>query len=542
MQSTVNKNLILRDNAGIIFNKFKIRFSIYKLGLNQTLKTPKLEMLKSNGLRLRKIKNRISFFVFSIFLFFVYGLDYKETFAQTSTTANTMAPADSGGNDKPELTLAEVLRQVEANHPKLTGANIGRLTAESKLLEKRGAFDPVITTSTDFLRYNSTSTPGKPSLAFQNQGSVEWTTRSGMKFFAGSRLNLGRVKSPLSSTGNTGEYFAGVAMPLLRDRNINAKSIGERQASIDINRAETEIASVRLELFLNAATGYWEWAAANRKLEVNRRIFDISAERAKQVGGRVSKGDLPPIDSTEAAMEVNRRMGNVVKSEQELQKTEIKLGLYLWTPDGQPDYVPLPNRSPENIPIPNRLTDFIVQEGIKRALSSRPELQDLELMNTQFQLEQKLLENSRKPRVDLYLAPGQDTGPNGIGTTFKFGATLEIPVRNRTADGKLANARLKSEKILLEQSIERRRIEAEIRNAAQSANAAHDRYLLAREELVLAKRLEEGERIRFAAGDSTLFLVNQRERAAVESEIKLIEIQAEYEISIIAFKVAANEF
>lgn len=496
---------------------------------------------RTQNLMLKRLKTRLGLFIYGLFLFFLSGAETKEAFSQSTADNRISAVTISGGPDVPEVTLADVLRQVESNHPKLTGANINRLAAEAKLLEKRGAFDPVISASSDFLRYNSTSTPGKAAMAMQNQGIVEWTTRSGMKVFAGSRINYGRVKSPLSSTGETGEYFAGVALPLLRDRNVNAKSIGERQAGIGIGLANTDIAAVRLELFRNAAAGYWDWVAAKRKLDINRSIFEIAKERARQVAARVGNGDLAPIDSTEASMEVQRRMGNVVKAEQELQKSSVKLALYLWKDNGTPDDPPKPERSPQNFSAPSRLSDFIIREGVNRALSNRPELQNLQLMRDQNELEQRLAQNNRRPRVDLYLAPGQDTGFGSVGPTFKFGATVELPLRTRTADGQLAAARLKSEKILLDQQIERRNIEAEIITAAQNVNAAHDRHLLAKLELDLARSLEEGERRRFTVGDSTLFLVNQRERGTAEAEIKLIEIQAEYETALAAFKIATSQ-
>jgi outer membrane protein len=58
----------------------------------------------------------------------------------------------------------------------------------------------------------------------------------------------------------------------------------------------------------------------------------------------------------------------------------------------------------------------------------------------------------------------------------------------------------------------------------------------------LARQLEEGERARFDLGDSTLFLVNQRERATAEARVKLIEIQAEYEQSVAAYRAATVQF
>lgn len=473
--------------------------------------------------------------IFTLVIAAFSGLE--ETFAQVVDVDRRTPTADA-----PKLTLAELLRQVEANHPKLGGAELERRVAEAKLLEKRGAFDPVATASSEFLRYNSSSTPGKSALAFQNQAGVELATRSGIKFFAGSRVNFGKVKSPLSATGGTGEYFAGASVPIFRDRRVNAKSIAEQKAVNEVSAASDAVSAVRFELIRNAAASYWDWVAAKQKLAVNETLFSLADERAGQVAARVKSGELPPIDSTEAATEVQRRMGNVVKSREELQKAAIKLGLYRWRADGLPDDLPDAASAPDSFQTPNVLPDFVIREGIQRAFDRSPQLRILTIERDQNQLDARLAANDRRPRLDLYLAPGYDTGFTGTGATFKFGATVELPLRTRSADGRFAAANLKSEKAELARRTEQQNIVAQIREAAASVNASHDRYLLALQELNLMRDLERGERTRFAAGDSTLFLVNQRERAAAEAQIKLIEIAAAYEQSMVAFRIAALEY
>lgn len=492
---------------------------------------------------LKAVKHRFRLLLSSIFFIFSVGIDTEKAYAQAHWQKDANAGNVSLGslNDTP-VSLGEVIRQVESNHPKITGATVERRVAEAKLLEKQGAFDPVFSTSSEFLRYNSTSTPGKAAFAFQNQGMAEWTTRSGMKFFAGARSNQGRVKSPLSSTGTVGEFFAGVAMPLLRDRNVNAKAIAEQQSAIGINIAETGVVATRFEVVRAASESYWEWVAAKQKLGVNENIYEIARTRAGQIAARVASGDLPPIDSTEAALEVQRRMGNVVKARRDLQKAGLKLGLYLWKSNGEPDEVPPPERAPDKFPQPNPLPDFVLKEGLERALNENPELQRLELEQKQTALDERLARNNRRPRVDLYLAPGQDTGFNSVGTTFKFGAAIELPLRTRTADGQIAAARLKIEKNDLQQRLVRQTVTTQVNDAAQAVNAAHDAYLLALQELELSRTLERGERQRFAVGDSTLFLVNQRERATAEAEVKLIDTQVVYEQALIAFKIVTLRY
>jgi outer membrane protein TolC len=235
-------------------------------------------------------------------------------------------------------------------------------------------------------------------------------------------------------------------------------------------------------------------------------------------------------------------MGNIVKAREDLQKSAIKLSLYRWRDDGSPDLLPLPEEAPDSFPPPNRLPDFVVNEGITRAIDRSPDLRRIDFDRRQSGLDAQLAANDRRPRLDLYLAPGYDTGFNGTGPTFKFGATIELPLRTRAADGRFTQAQLKLQKAELNRRLEEGNIVARVREAATAVNAAHDRYLLALQELNLTRDLERGERTRFAAGDSTLFLVNQRERAAAEAEIKLIDILAAYEQALVNFRIAVLEY
>lgn len=91
----------------------------------------------------------------------------------------------------PVLTLDEVLVQVEAYHPKVRGADAERRIASAKRMEKQGVFDPIINFDSDFLQYNSTSRRGSLLQARTNGVEAEWQTRSGVKFFVGSRYNFG---------------------------------------------------------------------------------------------------------------------------------------------------------------------------------------------------------------------------------------------------------------------------------------------------------------------------------------------------------------
>jgi outer membrane protein TolC len=442
------------------------------------------------------------------------------------------------------LTLDTVLRLVENNHPKLRGTDVERRIATAKRVEKQGAFDPVLSVTSDFLRFNSTSTRGKLSEGFQNQIQVDFLTRSGIKLFAASRYNIGNVKSPLSSTGDTGEYVVGIKVPLFRDFRVNEKSVGERQAFIGESQADVNFSSVRLDLFRKAANDYWDWVAAKRRLDVARNLLELAKIRAEAIRQRTVAGDLPPIDAVEADQEVQRRQGGLTKAERDFQKAQFKLSLSLWADGGTPAPLPGENSVPDPTlqPEPTAVPSAEVDAGMAFAFQRRPELQTIVLQRNSTQLELDLARNQRKPVVDLTFVPGRDTGPLGVGNTVKAGVSIEFPLRQRTADGRIAAAQLKLQKITLEETNQRQQISNEVFDAVSAINTTWERYQAARRELEFAIVLERGETQRFLLGDSTLFLVNQRERATAEARNKVIDTQAEYEQARALFRAATVQW
>lgn len=452
----------------------------------------------------------------------------------------------SAGPQFTTLTLEEVLNLIELYHPKLRGADAQRRIASAKRLEKQGAFDPVVYAGFDYLRFNtefdSKLSRGKVGSSRIADAGVEFLTRYGVKIFGGARYNLGKIKSPLSPTGDGGEYFIEMKIPLLRGAGINEKAAAERQAFLGEPLAQTEFQLTRLDLILKAANSYWDWVAAKRRLDVARSLLDLATFRANAIRQQVQAGDLPQIDSVEADLEVQRRRGNIVKADRDLQKASFKLSLFLWTPSGSPAPIPVEANVPSTTPPPVVLTDDQAQAGQRLALDRRPELEALRITQDITRIDLDLAENQRLPVFDLALGPGRDTGFGAVGNTVKAGVNLSVPLRQRTADGRIAAANLKLEKLNLDLINERQRITTEVLDAVSAINAALERYNVALQEVQLAQALEEGERTRFQLGDSTLFLVNQRERATAEARVKLIDVQVEYEQALAAFRTVTVQY
>ncbi len=455
-----------------------------------------------------------------------------------SATPTSRAPGLtlSSSSDNKVFSIDYFLQQVDKNYPKLQGADVERRIASAKRLEKAGAFDPVLTSLNEYLRVQDSFIAGKPKDAVHNESRVSMLTRSGISIFTGLRLNPNDTKTPFSPTGKSGEYSAGVSVPLLRGLIINEKTAAEQQAKLGEPLAAQVFGSTRLEVLLKAAAVYWDWVGAKARIDIARNLLVIAEARVDQIKRRVQKGDLPALDIAEAEQEIQRRQAALVKSEREFQKASLLLSVLLWDEGGSPRGVPGLQEVPGLQPEPRKLAEADWMEGRKLALELRPELKKIALERKQATVDLRLAENMILPAIDAYLAQGADTGPEGIGPVVRAGIAVSAPLRQRTARGKAQAAQLKIQKLTLDEKAERQRIQAEVDDTVSAINTSYERWAATVLEVKKAKKVEEGERLRFGAGDSTLFLVNQRERMSAEAEMRLAEVHVDYLQSVAAFR------
>lgn len=84
----------------------------------------------------------------------------------------------------------------------------------------------------------------------------------------------------------------------------------------------------------------------------------------------------------------------------------------------------------------------------------------------------------------------------------------------------------------------RERITADVQNALMEVHAAAQRLGMLHRELAAAQELEEGERIKFRFGGSTLFLVNLREQSTFDTAGREVDAHADYHRALVRYRTA----
>lgn len=432
-----------------------------------------------------------------------------------------------GGGGAPVLRLEDVLESVKRSYPPLLAVIQDLDIAEGDIMAALGRFDLAFRFRSDV-----------DSLGFYSNdrydiGVEQPTQLWGASFTGGWRLGEGSFASydGKLETRNRGEWRAGMRLPLFRDRAIDSRRADLRKTQLGRQIASLSIDQQKLVIVQSATRRYWEWLASGRRLTVAQALLDTALQRDGILKEGVKLGQLPAIEVTENERAILQRRSQIVEAERGLEQASIELSLFYRDASGDP-VLAAADRLPPAFPDMRALTPDKLDEDIALALKSRPEITRLGVQRDQTKVDAALARNQRLPGIDIVSGFTYDAGdsltvkrgPQELKTALVF----DLPFQRRNATGRLKAAEARIAQIDLREKFQRDQVVAEVRDAVSAVEAAYRRGQLLRDEVRVARQLEEMERARFDLGDSTLFLVNLREQATFDAQVREVVAQADY--------------
>ena len=435
------------------------------------------------------------------------------------------------------LSVDEIHAWIDRTHPLLKGAGTEKVMARGRMLKALGAFEPTLINDTEIERFISSSNPnlGTQSKGF-NDTIVEARHPWGFRGTAGIREVInGPANIPdLGFAGGTGQVILGGFFPLLKGLMNNPENAELQRSELADPRADVRIAQTRQDLFLAAATQFWDWVAAVKFLEVQRRAVDVADNRFRQVEGRAKAGAVAPLDVVEANQEVQRRREVAIAAQRFVEQEQLKLSMFLWEHNA-PVLPPL-ERAPEFPPQALVPTAETIKAHKIQAKADRPEIKEIDIEARLNNIDLELAKNNLLPSLDAEAAPARAPEKFVLGLGYRFGLELRIPLLQRRSRGEVLEAQGKADRFVLTQKFREQQVVIDVDNALSAIERAKERISAAVESLRLAKTLEEGERIRFRLGATSVLFVNLRERNSVDSEGQVIRAKADYQKALALYQ------
>ena len=296
---------------------------------------------------------------------------------------------------------------------------------------------------------------------------------------------------------------------------------------------------------------------------MKQRSMDLAQKTLSDNQIQVQIGTLAPIDVVQAESEVaTRRVQFVTSTFTEVQtQDQVKK---LITSQGDPGLVLAKLMPADGVRKPEVSDVMAVEQAIKVALENRPEIKQLQLDLENKKIDLDYTKNQLLPTVDFLASytqngvGGKETVRNGFGPTapiiaqynggltdafgqlfgygytgYAVGFSVQIPLRNRAAQGD--NARAATDERIGEQRIssQAQQIALEVRNALTAVEMNKARIEATSKARELAERRLEAEQKKFDLGASTIRFVLQEQTNVAQAQTDELQALVNYTKSIV---------
>lgn len=431
------------------------------------------------------------------------------------------------------LTLEEVFNWVDRAHPLLKGSGTEKIVARGKLLRALGAFEPTLVNDYELERLVK---GGVTKNVGFNDSFLDLRHPSGVKAIGGFRTGLGDIQVADLAINGTNQPIMGLFIPLLKGLMVNPESAELKRSELADPRADVQVAQARQDLFLGAASQYWDWVAAVKLADVQKRALQVAEDRLKQVEPRARAGAAAPLEVVEANQEVQRRKEIMIAAMRTVEQDQFKLSMFLWEKDSPA--TPPVERAPE-FPRPGEPPSTeAIQADKLQARSVRPEVREVVIEAKLNHIDLELAKNNLLPSLNAEAEPSRKPGEFVLGLGYRFGIEMRFPFLQRRARGEVLEAQGRADRFILVQKFREQQVVVDVENALSAIQRAKERIVTALEALRMARTLEEGERFRFSLGATSVLFVNLRERNAVDAEGQWVRAQADYQKALAFYQWA----
>lgn len=435
----------------------------------------------------------------------------------------TQAPAQQ---DSLVLGFREYLAYVKQYHPIAKQARLVLGAAEANLLRSRGGFDPKLEVDYDRKEFKGTEYYDRLNATFKIP------TWFGVEFKGQFEQNEGDFINPSESVPTDGLYSAGVSVSVARGLWINERMATLRKARFFEQQSQADRDIFINQILFDASEAYFKWLQSYNDLLVFEGFLKNAETRFEGIRRSALAGDLAGIDTVEAGIAVQNRALSLEQARVALRNSALKLSNFLWLDNNLPIEIRedvRPETDPSQAVDVTLNLERIVVDSLE--LAEHPKLRSLDYKIKGLEVDKRLKVNQLLPQIDVEYNFLTET-PRFINSfetqDYKGGITFRMPLFLRKERGALQMARFK----LQDAEFERDNAWVSIRN--KLAALSNELQSFNRQNVLISGvvqdygRMLEAEERKFSFGESSIFLINSRERSLIDARLKANEVQRKY--------------
>lgn len=415
------------------------------------------------------------------------------------------------------------IKKVKDENPLMIQAENTKALADYQLQAAKGAFDPKINAgstqkSLDGTKYYTVHEAGMKQQLYASQ-----------YLKAGYDYQFGPYINPENKTSQYGLPYAGIEISLLQGLQIDSKRADLQKATYMKEYLDAESRLQKNEILFRASQQYTELLYILRLQSLGIQFTSLAAERLDFLKNLTNIGERAAIDTVEASIQLQTRQlelqgyqleiikkYNDIKTITAQDQTNVKMA------DSTGSEFEVLYEKTKNSTIARMLSDEI----------NNPILAQYDYKSKMIETDKRLKKEMIKPVLDVsynMLHSLGNTTDNPVSVNnYKWSAQFSMPLFLRKSRNEYKMAKIYLNNIQLEQNNYERQLNNKRENAISAIELLQQQIKLAQESNDFNRRLVEAERLKFDNGESTLFMLNQRETKWLESSAKLLELKLKF--------------
>lgn len=460
------------------------------------------------------------------------------------------------------------------------GGTLGIVSSTLGLGSPITSYDPILTSTLQIDRFSQEPTnpfSGNVPVLFQNTSTANFAYNQG--FVTGTNLSVG-FNNTRQTTNSQFSTFSPAIQPSFKatvtQHLLQGFGILPNKRFIIIAKNNRNLSDVAFRLQIITTVDqiqniYWDLVNAYENLKVQQDALALANKTLSDNKKQVEIGTLAPIEIVRAQSQVatNQQSLILAQTSLELQQLLMKNALSRTLVDQRlidAEVIPTDTmRIAADEPAAQEGQDLLTD-----ALNHRPELLESRIDLSSREVSLKAIKNSLLPTVDLFAyyggsglagvanpasicgnpgsnpifctPPDQVEPPTSYGHAFNqlfngtapdkgVGLSVNIPLRNRTAQANQVRSQLEFRQAQLRLQQVENEIRIEVRNAQFQLQQNRANVAASQAAVDLAQQSLDAEQKKFALGASTTTLVLQQSSALTQAKSNLVAARAAYEKS-----------
>jgi len=418
------------------------------------------------------------------------------------------------------LSLDEYLTVISQNYPLVKKADLYDEFTEAYAVKGRGAFDPKIGSNFQAKNFSDEN--------YYRIWHTEATipTRYPIDFSVGYERNDGSFLNAENNVPNHGLLYGSINLSLVRGLMFDEQRYHMQVAELRGAKSQIEQDILTREIIFQAINTYLDWTITHEQRLIVENYLSTIQVRHQNIIRLFENGDKPSIDTIESRLNLNTATKILLETSRELIIKQQKLSLFLWDDAGNP------LTAPDSIS-PEPLSDLLdrldqISEIQNPQFVNDPTIRKIENQIDLLATKNRLERENLKPQIDLKYNALVNVGKEQVEPSlnlndYKFGVKVEVPIRNRKTRGELRLNEILVEQARLDQSQYQQQLYIKYEGLMRSRSIQENVVDVAGEKIFNSTALYEAETLKFDLGESSVFLLNQRELKLLEAQMELIK-------------------